>query len=656
MKVFGLDTLFNLITRLGTSADPSTATSYLQKQITDAQLEVAFQSDWLARKIIKVPANDATREWRGWQAEGDDIETLEAEEKRLGVQRKVRRGLTLARLYGGAGLIMGVRSDDPAIELDPESVGEGDLRWLHVLPRGRLLAADAITDLQNPLFGEPEFYTVNARNGVSWKIHPSRVVRFMGDEPADLESATSANLQGWGQSVLISVDDAIKQFGTATQGASAMLGDAKVDVIRIPQLSQNMATDAYSTNLSNRFALAALMKSQFGFLLMDKEEEWQRISQSFSQIPELVRTFMLTVSGAADIPATRLFGQSPQGLDATGDGDLQNYYDRLAGDQENEIGPAMDKLDEVLIRSALGSRDDSIYYEWNELYGMSETQRSEVFVKNMSSIEKLVTNNLVPELALAEATQNMIVELGVMPGFEQALEDNPDELPVDEPVVDPLLTGEAPAPGAPAAARPTSAAAVARLKAAVGVDRNMKRRRYLGGKRHRVGDTRRHFRVTDAQPRTLYVRRDVLNGEEIVRWAKGEGFETTLPAAELHVTIAFSRAPVDWMKAGQDYSQEKDGGMLIPPGGPRLVERLGNYSCLLFTSSWLTWRHQSILHAGASWEWEDYQPHISISKDPTIRIDKMTAYRGEIKLGPEIFEEVNDDWKLKVVEDKGWRA
>lgn len=648
-KAFGFDTLFNLITRLGTGADPSTATSYLQKQIADAQLEVAFQSDWLARKIIKVPANDATREWRGWQAEADDIEALEAEEKRLGVQRKVRRGLTLARLYGGAGIIMGVRSDAPEEELNPESVGEGDLKWLHVLPRGRLLAGEPIADLQNPLFGEPQFYTVTTRDGKSWKIHPSRVIRFMGDEPADIDAATSVNLQGWGQSVLISVDDAIKQFGTATQGASAMLGDAKVDVIRIPQLSQNMATDAYSSNLSNRFALAALLKSQFGFLLMDKEEEWQRISQSFSQIPELVRTFMLTVSGAADIPATRLFGQSPQGLDATGDGDLQNYYDRLAGDQENEITPAMDKLDEVLIRSATGARDEATYYEWNELYGMSETQKADVFQKNMTSIEKLVTNNLVPELALAEATQNMIIELGIMPGFEQALEDNPDELPQDEPVVDPLLTGEAPTPGtSPATAKPTSAAAVARLKAAVGVDSRHRR--------HRVGDGRRRYRVADAQPRTLYVRRDVLNAEEIVRWAKGEGFETTLPAAELHVTIAFSRAPVDWMKAGSDEFGAKDGEMVIPPGGPRLVERLGNYSCLLFTSSWLTWRHQSIVRAGASWEWEDYQPHVSISKDPTIRIDKMTPYRGEIKLGPEIFEEVNDEWKQKVVEDKGWRA
>src|SRR5690606_14802880 len=32
--------------------------------------------------------------------------------------------------------------------------------------------------------------------------------------------------------------------------------------------------------------------------------------------------------------------------------------------------------------------------------------------------------------------------------------------------------------------------------------------------------------TADAAPRTLYVRRDVLNAEDIIAWAKGQGFET----------------------------------------------------------------------------------------------------------------------------------
>jgi hypothetical protein len=43
--------------------------------------------------------------------------------------------------------------------------------------------------------------------------------------------------------------------------------------------------------------------------------------------------------------------------------------------------------------------------------------------------------------------------------------------------------------------------------------------------------------------------------------------------------------------------------------------------------------------AGASWDWPDYQPHISLSKAP-VDLSKIEPYRGEIVLGPEIFEEI----------------
>jgi hypothetical protein len=102
------------------------------------------------------------------------------------------------------------------------------------------------------------------------------------------------------------------------------------------------------------------------------------------------------------------------------------------------------------------------------------------------------------------------------------------------------------------------------------------------------------------------------------------------------------------MKIREDYSGERDGGMTIAPGGPRLVERLGptkNAVVLMFASSSLCWRHESIQKNGASWDWPEYQPHVTISYDaPDVDVEKMTPYRGRILLGPEIFEEVNESY------------
>lgn len=160
-------------------------------------------------------------------------------------------------------------------------------------------------------------------------------------------------------------------------------------------------------------------------------------------------------------------------------------------------------------------------------------------------------------------------------------------------------------------------------------------------------------KIDKATPRTLYVRRDVLNAKEIIRWAKGQGFKTTLPADDLHVTICYSRAAVDWMKIPEAWSQNEDGSLDVKPGSVRLVEALGDKGAvvLMFNSNDLAWRHMTFKELGATWDHDEYQPHITITYDAgDLDLSEVVPYRGPIKLGPEIFEEVNEDWSEGIVE------
>ena len=162
-------------------------------------------------------------------------------------------------------------------------------------------------------------------------------------------------------------------------------------------------------------------------------------------------------------------------------------------------------------------------------------------------------------------------------------------------------------------------------------------------------------KIDKAKPRTLYVQRKVLNAAEIIKWAKAQGFPTTLPADDMHVTICFSRTPVDWMKIGEAWSNNDDGGIEVKPGSVRLVERLGDKGAvvLMFNSNDLAWRHEDFKRIGATWDHEEYQPHITITYDVGDFDPNMAEpYRGAIKLGPEIFEEVNENWTDGIVEKK----
>jgi phage-related protein (TIGR01555 family) len=112
------DSLYNFVMGLGTSRDSRTASVYNFVPMARDQLEAAFRSDWIARKIVLAPAEDATREWREWQASNKQIEAIENYEKKLHLQQKLKRAVMLARLYGGSALVMGVPIGRAEEELD----------------------------------------------------------------------------------------------------------------------------------------------------------------------------------------------------------------------------------------------------------------------------------------------------------------------------------------------------------------------------------------------------------------------------------------------------------------------------------------------------------------------------------------------------------
>lgn len=156
-------------------------------------------------------------------------------------------------------------------------------------------------------------------------------------------------------------------------------------------------------------------------------------------------------------------------------------------------------------------------------------------------------------------------------------------------------------------------------------------------------------------PSPLYVSRNVENAGDLIAWAKKQGFDTTLPADELHVTVAYSRVPVDWMAAGESWSGDPGGKITVKPGGPRQLAAFGptgDAAVLLFACNDLKWRHDQLLDMGCSWDWGGYSPHITISFAAPAGLDlsKLQPYQGEIVLGPEIFAPLVDDWKDSLVE------
>jgi len=581
----------NLVANMGTSRDKAAANGYIIAPLSDLDLLNAYRGSSVAKAVVDYPADDACREWREWQGDARQITALEAEEKRLGVQFRVRDARIRSRLYGGSAIFIGTGDADTIKPLVPERIRKGGVKYLTVLDRQELGVERLQMDPSLPGYSKPEMYRLTGGSGRIVDIHPSRLIVFTGDEVP--HNSTAQSLHGWGDSVLQTALEKVGHLDGTMANSASLVYEAKVDVIKVKDFTQNLRDggSAYETLMLKRFGLAATAKGINGALLLDGEEDYQQKSASFATLPDVMDRFMQMVSAASGIPMTRLFGMSPAGMNATGDSDMRNYYDRVKQEQTLDIEPAMQVFDECLIRSALGSRPEELHFNWRSLWQMSEKDRADVAVKLVQAAEGMERMGAASMEAAGGALVNALTEIGVFPGLESAIEEYGEGEPIEREEVDPL-----------------------------------------------TGDP---VKASDASPRTLYVRRDVVNAEDIIEWAKGQGFKTTLPADDMHVTIAFSREPVDWIKVGEAWDAE----VKVAKGGPRMMERFGEARVLLFASSQLSWRHEEIKGVGASWDHPEYQPHITISYDPGAPdLSEIEPYAGEIILGPEIFEEINPKW------------
>lgn len=615
------DGFSNLVAGLG-AANPKMAGASYVLGSNSFEADAAYRTSTWYGKILTIPADDAVKEFRRWNASEEQIEKIEAEEKRLHYRHVLHKSLVVSRHTGGALIVPGglPGSNDSPLNLD--EISADSITFLHVLDRDEVTCGPIVRDPLSVDYGKPAYWELRSGEGLGpVRLHSSRAVPFNGRH---VPGGEIRRQEFWGDSIWLHLADAVIAADSGHAIISALMHEAKIDVVTIPGLSDMMASPAGEQAMMRRWNLAAQLKSIASIMMIDggpstenaKKEEWNQKQMRWDGLSDVMRTILTILSGAADIPYTRLTGDQQKGLANTDEGSMRNYFSAVETQQVLYIEPAMRPLDEMLIRSALGERPDKIWYSWNTLYKPTVRESAEIEKIEAESVEIIQRTALLPDEALSVVVQNRMVESGRWPGLEEQLEELPEDwepgLGAGATLTEPGASDDPAAPSSSSQGRPRRATAA------------------------------------DAAPRTLYVRRDVLNGDEIVRWAKSQGVETTLPASDMHVTIAFSRNPIDWMKVPEPWSARIE----LPEGGPRLLDSFGSdgrASVILFRSSELEWRHQTILEAGASYDHASYQPHITFTYNGVP--DGLEPYRGRIVLGPEVFTEVDLNWSKKLTED-----
>lgn len=433
----------NLIASLGNEHDKSSYSAYSRKHYSDHYLRVLYNASWMFKKGVNIVAKDMIREWRTIDTPSlspDQIKQYETQERKQGIKKKCRSGVKWHRLFGGGALIASIDNTGPMdTPLDFNRIQPGSLRWIRVVDKTEITNA-GILDLDDTSenFMNPKFYHLRNTQGL---IHWTRVFRFTGLEvPRD-----DFILNGyWGDSEIPAVYSTMVQSDAVQAAIHSLVYEAKVDVISIKGLKGMIAKRKGRALLAKRFKLAGLLKSINNTFLLDTDEKFDSKSQTFAGLPDVMQKYLLVASSAWDIPVTRFIGQAASGLNATGEHDKENYYNKIYGEQEDVLEPALNWLDEILTRNLFGQMPEDWSFTFNSLDKLNKKDEAEVENKKANTAQTYHAMGAVPTSVISQD----LLERGVYSGMSQEVVKANEELdkernqPVSDDEIDEEQTEE----------------------------------------------------------------------------------------------------------------------------------------------------------------------------------------------------------------------
>lgn len=370
-----------------------------------------YRDSWIIRRVVDTTAQDMYKNWIQITSSitPEEIKKIEKTIRVTRTRSAMLAATKWGRLYGGAAAIMLIDGQEDMLDqpLDLNSIMPGDYKGLLVLDRwsGIYPGPDLVKDLDSPDYGLPEYYQIKTETGDQTRVHHSRVIRFCGPELPYWEKMAEVY---WGASIVEQVFDELKKRDNTSWNIAQLIFLSNVRVLKMSDLGQLLS----SINQKSKQALYTTLQAQntlmsnMGIYVMDKEDEFQNFQYSFSGVSDVYELFMLDIAGAAETPATKLFGRSPAGMNSTGEGEERNYNSTVEQRQESDMRPQLEKLLPVIHMSALGYVPEDLDFIFNPVETPSQKDKADLIWRNVDAINNSYSSGIITQqIALKELKQ-----------------------------------------------------------------------------------------------------------------------------------------------------------------------------------------------------------------------------------------------------------
>ena len=391
-KQYHADGYVNVLNQYGTQNDTTEQYEYSPEgSVMDIKLNQLYEGDGLFAKIIDTPADECVKQGFSFGNLSDEkVESfLRQSLDDLDWEDVFSTAVKWSRLFGGA---IGVMLIDDGGELD-EPLNWSSIKSIdEVRIYERAIVQPDYTSLYriNPQydggsrvqskFGMPQYYTVMSQYG-SFVVHESRCLVFRNGR---LPERTSNPLyQIWGMPEYIRIKRAMRDATVAHGDATKLLERSVQAVYSMKGLADECSTEEGENRILKRLQTIDTSRGLMNTISIDADgENYDFKTFSFSGVSDVVDTSCNLLSALTNIPQTILFGRSPAGMSATGESDMENFYNFVERIQKTMIRPNLQVLLDVIIQAGVhaGELDKApdIHLEFNPLWSLSEAEQAQV--------------------------------------------------------------------------------------------------------------------------------------------------------------------------------------------------------------------------------------------------------------------------------------
>ncbi|BET42762.1 DUF1073 domain-containing protein [Atlantibacter hermannii] len=342
------------------------------------------------RKMVGTIAEEMTRKWIKLKTVGDDdkserIKQLYDALDRFHVRDKFREAAEHDGYFGGGQIYIDVLSpknvsawtDDNELQsklfISDKKIPKGSLKGFQVIEP--VWTYPGVYNAQNPL--SPDFYKPTEWFVMGKTVHASRMIDFVSRQVPDLLKA-SYNFRGL--SLIQIAEPYVNNWLRTRDSVSDMIHSFSIPVIGT-DMSQVLQGGG-AENLLMRLMMFNQCRDNRGAFAKDNNKEQPEtvefVNAPLSGLDTLQAQAQEQMASVSSIPLVKLLGITPNGLNASSDGEIRVFYDYIHSLQQSIFKTPLKRVLDVIQLSEFGDIDPDITFEFEPLYEMSAKEKAEI--------------------------------------------------------------------------------------------------------------------------------------------------------------------------------------------------------------------------------------------------------------------------------------